>query len=570
MSKPPVVGSEMAETRTLTSLQVPHALMLLAENLRDATESRHVAFGKWISVDHLLVMHWPQDSSPCMLSLRDQQIPDPWRAVANSTGAVTVNDRHHWLSSGEDALESRVSRSVMAPVRHRQQAIGVLSLADRIRPYLAADLRILESSALLMAEHFAEIEAHRITRNQLLEHEQLVAQLREQLRMADDRGRNAVASIEELVERVHILRDAESQSRIYRAILNAIPDVVYLKGDSGYQFVNTRFESLFGVTNESVQGQTDSEVFAGHPQLSEQFQKNDEIVRQTGQPLRIEEVAPHADGPHRYATVKFPVVDDHGQVRAVAGISTDITASDEQKRLLTELMQAEQLQRHLYPVIAPTIEGFELFGATIAAGEMCGDYYDFIPLPDGSVVAALGDVCGHDLPAAMWMIATRSYLRGLLRHPASLGEIAESLDELVSQDLDASKFVSLFLVRLCPRTQQVAFTAAGHDGVILKADGKLEVLHSEDLLIGIESKHRNEGSAQLESGDLLLLWTDGLHEATDSLRNGFGRNALMENVLRNRDRPLPEIFQTAYQDVIRFHGSPRLADDATMVLIRAK
>ena len=352
---PPVAGSEMAETSTSTSQQLPHTLTLLAENLRDATESRHVAFGRWISEDHLFVMHWPSDSAPCTLNLRAQQIPDLWRVAANSTSAVTLNDHRHWLSSEYDALASRPCRSVMAPVRHRQRVIGVLCLSERANPYLVADLRILESSALLMAELFAEMESHQLAQDQWRDRDQEVAQLREQLRMADDRCRNAVASIEELVERVHDLGDAESQARNYRAILNAIPDVVYLKVDSGYQFINTRFESLFGVTNESVQGQLDSQVFAKHPQLAEQFQRNDDIVRQTGQPLRIEEVAPHADGPHLYATVKFPVFDDQGQVRAVAGISTDITASNEQKRLFTELMHAEQLQRHLYPVVAPKV-----------------------------------------------------------------------------------------------------------------------------------------------------------------------------------------------------------------------
>ena len=113
----------MSETVPAASV-LPDSLTHLAGHLRDSTDSQHVAFGQWTAQDELVVIHWPKQASANSLTLRAHQIPDPWRAVGNSVGAVTLNDPHHWLSHGDDALESRVNRSVMAPVRHRHRTLG--------------------------------------------------------------------------------------------------------------------------------------------------------------------------------------------------------------------------------------------------------------------------------------------------------------------------------------------------------------------------------------------------------------------------------------------------------------
>lgn len=127
---------------------------------------------------------------------------------------------------------------------------------------------------------------------------------------------------------------------VFREIIDKTSAVIYLKDLAGrYQFVNRQFEELFGVTRQSVIGQTDYDIFP--EAMARDFRTNDEWVATSGLPLKTEEVAPHADGPHTYLSVKFPLRGADHRVVAVAGISTDMTelerANRETRRLRDEL-----------------------------------------------------------------------------------------------------------------------------------------------------------------------------------------------------------------------------------------
>lgn len=127
---------------------------------------------------------------------------------------------------------------------------------------------------------------------------------------------------------------------VFREIVDETSAVIYLKDLAGkYQFVNRQFEELFSVARQSVVGLTDFDIFP--EDLARNFRENDEWVATSGQPLKTEEVAPHADGPHTYMSLKFPLRGLNDCVIAVAGISTDITelerANRETRRLRDEL-----------------------------------------------------------------------------------------------------------------------------------------------------------------------------------------------------------------------------------------
>ena len=143
-------------------------------------------------------------------------------------------------------------------------------------------------------------------------------------------------------------KDLEQQvrerTREITSILKYTPAVVYIKDkDNRYKLVNSRYEELFGVTNQEMQGKSDFDVFPG--KFAERFQAHDLKVLNERRPLQVEELVPQADGTHTYLSVKFPLYNANGMVDGLCGISTDITAlkkAQEQLRLLSGSIMASQ------------------------------------------------------------------------------------------------------------------------------------------------------------------------------------------------------------------------------------
>ena len=132
-----------------------------------------------------------------------------------------------------------------------------------------------------------------------------------------------------------------------RSVLDNSPAVIYIKGlDGRYLTVNNRFETLFGISRDNIATKTDYDIFPR--EMAEIFRANDQRVLDTGEPIELEEIAPHDDGPHTYLTVKFPLRDPSGEINAVCGISTDITA---RKRAEEERHRREAQLRHHNAVI---------------------------------------------------------------------------------------------------------------------------------------------------------------------------------------------------------------------------
>ncbi len=137
------------------------------------------------------------------------------------------------------------------------------------------------------------------------------------------------------------LRDNE---KLLKGLIDNTPSVIYLKQTNGqYILINKQFEKIFNLTNESVKGKFDWQIFP--KEFADKFTENDCRVKDREEPIFFEEVAPHSDGPHTYISTKFPLRNDSGQIYAVAGISTDITY---QKKTESEL---QRYQSHLEEMI---------------------------------------------------------------------------------------------------------------------------------------------------------------------------------------------------------------------------
>lgn len=163
-------------------------------------------------------------------------------------------------------------------------------------------------------------------------------------------GLLVACTILDLKERQRQRQVLQSTGRRLQEILDNTAAAVYAKDAEGrYLLLNRRYEELFGLTNAQAVGRTDFDIFPR--EMAEAFRRNDRYVAETGETISIQEVAPHADGPHTYGSVKFPLRDDRGAIYAVAGISTDITELNRSRQ------EVERLKNRLELILNSVADG---------------------------------------------------------------------------------------------------------------------------------------------------------------------------------------------------------------------
>ena len=226
------------------------------------------------------------------------------------------------------------------------------------------------------------------------------------------------------------------------ALLDHTSAVIYMRGlDGRYRFVNREYERIFGVRREEIVGLTDHDLFP--PDVADDFRANDLAAIAEGRPMRLEESAPGADGPHTYITVKFPLIDASGDPYAICGISTDITerkrAEEEVRRLNEEL--EERVRQRTAELEASTRE-LDAFAYSVS--------HDLrAPLRS---LAGFSEVLLEDYADVIDEVG-RGYLQ---RIEANAGRMARMIDDLL--DLSRATRVEL-------RRQQVDLSAVAHDVV---------------------------------------------------------------------------------------------------------
>ncbi|MFH2051252.1 MAG: SpoIIE family protein phosphatase [bacterium] len=245
-------------------------------------------------------------------------------------------------------------------------------------------------------------------------------------------------------------------------------------------------------------------------------------------------------------------------------------------RLKQEMATARSIQERLLPRSAPLLDGFEVAGASIPSREIGGDYYDFIAQGDDLVGIAIGDVSGKGMPAALLMSNLQASLHGQVLHPGSVSGVVQRINDLMVKSTDSHMFASFFYGLLDTRTGMFICTNAGHNPpLVLRADGRLEELKTGGLLLGmLGDQIYQQATVQLDPGDVIVMYTDGITEAVgpsgdeedpDSL---FGEDALIEVLRRNGHLPASGIKDAVLAAVAEHTVGQPQSDDITLVVIR--
>jgi len=196
------------------------------------------------------------------------------------------------------------------------------------------------------------------------------------------------------------------------------------------------------------------------------------------------------------------------------------------ERIDQELRVAQLIQQQFLPKQLPDLPGWQIAAFYRAATLVGGDFYDFIPLPDGKIGLVVGDVSGHGVPAALVMATTRSILRTEGPRLVAPSAILERANELLHADIPQNMFVTCLYAVLDPKTGSLRYANAGHDLPFVRRGSAVEELRATGMPLGAMSGMRYvEKEATLGPGDVILLHSDGLAEAHDPSHAmfGFGR-----------------------------------------------
>jgi phosphoserine phosphatase RsbU/P len=201
----------------------------------------------------------------------------------------------------------------------------------------------------------------------------------------------------------------------------------------------------------------------------------------------------------------------------------------------------------------------------VPAGAVGGDWYDYIPLPDGRVAIVLADVSGKGMPAALLMSAARGIVRSLAPLANGPGEVLARVNQMLINDFLTGHYVTMIYAVLDPARRTLTFTNAGHPWPLLCHGTEVLPLHTDaGMPLGLLPGEFTEHTVELNRDFRLLFYTDGISEALNCQEQEFGSARLVEFVARH-DCSVSRLMES----IKGFHGNCPQKDDATVVLLRS-
>ena len=237
-----------------------------------------------------------------------------------------------------------------------------------------------------------------------------------------------------------------------------------------------------------------------------------------------------------------------------------------------QLLLAQRIQEKLFPHSGPQLPDFDIEGASYPAEATSGDYYDFVPLLDGTCGIVIADVSSHGFGPALLMAETRAYLRALAETHVDAVQMLKRANNLLVQDTTSNHFVTLFFAKLNPQERVFEYASAGHRGYHMDVSGHVTYLESTGLVLGLISDVNYELAPlmKLELGELVLLMTDGIAETSSIDGVLFGVERTLEVVRMHRAQGSRTIVKELYKAALEFGGGQPQMDDITAVVIRAE
>jgi sigma-B regulation protein RsbU (phosphoserine phosphatase) len=236
-----------------------------------------------------------------------------------------------------------------------------------------------------------------------------------------------------------------------------------------------------------------------------------------------------------------------------------------------ELAKAREIQEGLLPKKIPQVRGLEVAGAWQPASTVGGDYFDVLKFSERKIGVCIGDVVGKGISAALLMANLQASFRAFASEEVSPSTLVGKLNEVISNNIAPDKFVTFCYCMIDTTDNGFTYASAGHcPPILFHKSGEAVPLREGGTPLGIfpDRKYEN-GALRLESGDRLVLYTDGITEAMNSDEQEFGERRLVEIGSRNIALGASELLAAIEKEVIGFcNGS--FQDDFTLVVVEVK
>ncbi len=243
-----------------------------------------------------------------------------------------------------------------------------------------------------------------------------------------------------------------------------------------------------------------------------------------------------------------------------------------QERLRRELELSRLIQTEMLPRGSLRSGPAEIWGVSIPAREVGGDFFNYFVLPDGRLALLVGDVSGKGVSAALLMANIQATLRARLPHETDLAQLADRLDRELDQNTPGGVYLTLFLAILEMDGRLLRYVNAGHNPqFILRKGGGIEPLGSTGMPIALYAGHGyTEARIALADGDLLFFYTDGLVETENTEGDMFGAERLQASLAVEQAQDIDTVLQRIEAQVTAFRGLAEPFDDATMMALRIR
>jgi sigma-B regulation protein RsbU (phosphoserine phosphatase) len=276
------------------------------------------------------------------------------------------------------------------------------------------------------------------------------------------------------------------------------------------------------------------------------------------------------------------------QLGALAESFNSMTASIEQllldaaekKRLEEELRIAHEIQMSLLPQSPASVPGLSIAALCVPAREVGGDYYDILPLEDDRLGLLIADVAGKGTSAALYMAELKGLMLSLSRTYSSPRELLIMANRLLASQLDARSFITMTYAVIDRHRRTLTYARAGHTPLLYlpggdRSQGGIQVLTPDGLVLGLKiddgtlfERLLEEQTITLHTGDVYLLYTDGVTEAMNDQADCFGDLRLGRFIEEHAHLPCNELRERMLREVETFVGAAPQHDDMTLILLK--